>query len=152
MIDPDKPNPFQILGLSTDATNEEIVSRGQELDIIAETDDQRLLYRWAIEQLLTRPLTRLEYELFEVPDARYEDPEWEAFARAHRRNPVDLASLVKDARSPTLDDFDLAALFGLLLRDMLAVGEADIRTAVEGSPFQPGYGPPPLEVKDVIFG
>ena len=82
---PDKPNPFQTLGLPTDATNEEIVARGQELCDLAESEEQRLLYRSAMEQLLTKAEMRLQYELFEIPGAEYEDRDWEHFARAHRR-------------------------------------------------------------------
>lgn len=152
MIQDDKPNPFQVLGLPTNATNEEIVYRGEELNVLAGTEEQRLLYRWAIEQLLTKPLTRLEHELLEVPGASYEDREWEVFQRAHRRNPVDLAALTREAPPPSLEDFDFAALIRLLLSEQLRAPEANIRAAIENSPFQPDCGPPPLEVRDVIFG
>ncbi len=152
MITTDKPNPFQVLELPTDATNADIVARGQELCDLAETDEQRLLYRWAMEELITHPFTRLEYELFEIPDAEYENLDWDRFARKHRRNPVDLAALAREASPPGLDDFDLAALMQLLLDGLLTVPEADVRAALENSPFEAGCGPPPLEVRDVIFG
>lgn len=152
MIVTNKPNPFQVLGLPVDATKKEIKERGEELSDLAETDELRLLYRWAVEQLFTNPRTRLEYELFEIPNAQYEDQQWEDFARAHRKNPVNLAVLVKSAPPARLEDFDLAALIRLFLDGVLTIPEADISVAIDGSPFLPGYGPPPLEVRDVIFG
>lgn len=152
MIETEKPNPFQLLELPTDATKEEIVERGQELCELAETDEQRLLYRWAMEKLITHPSTRLEYELFEIPSTEYEDPEWNRFARTHRKNPVNLTALAKETKHPQLSDFDMAALIGLLLDGLLNVPKGDIRAVLENSPFEAGYGPPPLEVRDVIFG
>ncbi len=85
MIDADKPNPFQVLKLPTHATKKEIVERGRELHDTAETEEQRQLYSWAKEQLLSKPLIRLEYELFEVPETQYEDTELDNFVRKHKR-------------------------------------------------------------------
>ena len=147
----DKPNPFQVLQLPTDATNEDIVTRGQELSELAETEDERLLYRWAIEQLITRKQTRLEYELFEMPAAEYDDPDWDRFERAHRRRPVDLAELARQSTPPDLQDFDLATLLRLILRGLLVLPQPDLAAAFESSPVAFGAGPPPLEVRDVIF-
>jgi hypothetical protein len=147
MISEDKPNPFQVLGLSTDATKAKIVARGQELYDTAETDEQRQLYRWAKEQLLINPRTRLEYELFEPPDTQYENLEWENFIRTHKRSPVRPETVL----SPSIEDFDVGTLLQLLLQDMLAVPEADITAAIHAVPFVPKRKPP-LEVQDVIFG
>lgn len=152
MITIEKPNPFKVLKLPTDATNKDIVARGQELCELAETDKQRLLYRDAIQELITHPLTRLEYELFEIPCARYEDSEWERFSREHRRNPIDLSALASEGPPPSLQDFDLEALINLLLDGLLTVQRADIRVAIENPPFNIGCGLPSLEVRDVIFG
>lgn len=152
MISTDKPNPFAVLGLSTTASQEEIVTRGQELCDLAENDEQRLLYRWAMEQLITHPNTRLGYELFEPPDAQYEDREWEKFARDFRRNPIDLSTLTRDVAPPKVADFDLPGIASLLLDDLLEFSDVDLRTAIDHCPFPPGHGPPPLEVRDVIFG
>lgn len=152
MIETDKPNPFQILELPTNATRNQIAERGGEKCDLAETNEQRLLYRWAMEQLITNPDTRLEYELFEMPDTEYKDEEWERFVKAHRRNPVDLAALIKEIPPPRLEDFDLAALIQIILDGILIVPEADIKIAVDNSPFRAGIGVPPLEVRDVIFG
>ena len=152
MIVTNKPNPFQVLRLPVNATKKEIKEQGEELSDLAETDELRLLYRWAVEQLFTNPRTRLEYELFEVPDAQYEDQRWEGFARAHRKNPVNLAVLVKESSPACLEDFDLAALIRLFMDFILIIPKADISAAIDGSPFLPGYSRPPLEVRDVIFG
>jgi len=152
MIVSDKPNPFKVLGLGTDVSNADIVKKLELLSDLAPTDEEILLYRWAVEQLITCPLTRLQYELFEVPHARYEDPEWEKFARVHRRNPVSMDALVKDVPDPGIEDFDMANLIGLFLDGLLEIPEVDIAPAVERSPFDPDMGLPPLEVRDVIFG
>ena len=152
MIESDKPNPFQVLGLPTNATMKEVVERGQEVDQEAETEEARLLCRWAVEQLRTNPHTRLEYELFEIPATQYEDQEWDNFARANKINPVNLASLAREAAPARLEDFNLHSLIELLLDGLLTIPVADIALIADSSPFLPGYGPPPLEVRDVIFG
>ncbi len=152
MIANDKPNPFQVLGLPTDASNDDIVSRSQELSDLAASEEERLLVRWAVEQLITHPFTRLEYELFEIPGARYEDEEWEELVRKNRRNPVDLEALRGDASPPRLEDFDLAALLALLLDALLEAPPIDIRPALEAPPAAPDAGAPPLEVAHVVFG
>ena len=150
MIAMDKPNPFFVLGLPKDATRADIVARGQELYETAETKEEGLLFRWATEQLITNPRSRLEYELFELPDTRYEDPIWESFVRAHRKKPVDLNALAGET-PPGVEDIDMAALIRLLLDSMVTLTDADITTAIDGSPFMPVYKLP-LEVRDVIFG
>lgn len=147
-----KPNPFKVLGLSVDASYGDIVARKKELDIMAESEEQQLLFKWATEQLITNKLTRLQYELFEVPQARYRDDAWERFTRIHRRNPVDVTAITEGISPPGKDDFDLAALVDLVLRGMLAIPDTDMREAIENAPFRPGRGLPPLEVRDVIFG
>ena len=152
MIATDKPNPFQVLGLPADATKADIVACGEELCDLAETEDLRLLYRWAMDQLLTNPRTRLQYELFEIPNAQYEDQAWKDFARKYGRKPVDLTALVKEASPARLEHFDLSALIQLVLDGLLTIPEADLTAVLDSSPFLPGYGPPPLEVRDVIFG
>lgn len=152
MISTEKSNPFRILKLPTDATNKDIVAQGTELSDLSETDDQRLLYRSAIEELITHNLARLEYELFEIPDTRYDDLEWERFVRLHRRNPINLSAFADEVPPPGLKDFDFEALINLLLDSMLLVPEIDTKTAVINLPFEAGCGLPPLEVKDVIFG
>jgi len=152
MISPDRPNPFRILGLPTDATEAEIVERANEKIDLAETEEERLETRWALGEIITRVETRLAYELFEAPGAVYEDRAWDDFARRNGRQPADLAALTRDAAPPTVDQFDLVALTRLLLDGALIVPEGSVAAALEESPVEPGAGPPPLEVKDVIFG
>lgn len=152
MIEVNKPNPFKVLELPRHASNEDIVCRGRELSELATSDEQRLLCRWAVEQLITKPLTRLEHELFEVPGAQYQDPEWDRFLRRHRRNPVDLTALAQNSPSPTLRDFNLALLIQWFLEGLLALPRADLGKALEHLPVSLDCGPPPLEVRHVIFG
>ena len=148
----DKPNPFQTLSLPVDATSAEIVEKVNERMETADDEDQRQLYRAAgQEQLLQHPLTRVAYELLEVPGARYRDPEWEQFVRKNQKNPIKVADLARECPPPGLNDFDFAALIELALKGLLLVPEADIAAAVEHNPFSPQCGPP-LEVRDVIFG
>lgn len=151
MITGDKPNPFFVLALPTDATRADIVQRGQELYDTAESKEEGLLFRWATEQLLTNPRTRLEYELFELPDTLYEDPAWDSFVRVNKKKPVDLKVITREAVAPSVDDINMAALLQLFLDNMLTLPEADIAIAIAGSPFKPVYKLP-LEVRDVIFG
>ncbi len=150
MIAVDKPNPFFVLGLPSDATRADIVAREQELYETAETKEEGLLFRWAKEQLITNPRIRLAYELFELPDTNYEDPIWESFVRAHKKKPGDLNALTRE-NPPSVEDIDLAALIRLLLDDLVTLPDADISAAIDESLFKLDYRLP-LEVRDVIFG
>ncbi|GHO65071.1 hypothetical protein KSC_039630 [Ktedonobacter sp. SOSP1-52] len=143
-------NPFHILRLPTTATNREIVERSQEFYDLAETDEQREYYRWAKEQLLTNPVLRLKYELFEMPDTQYEDEEWGDFVRKYKRHPVRRDALLKELPPLNAQDFDIAALLHMLLQDLLAVPEADISVAIEEAPKSEMSSP--LEAVHVIFG
>jgi hypothetical protein len=151
MIDSHKPNPFQVLGLSTFATNKEIVERGRELYDTAETDEQRQLYRWAKEQLLSNPQTRLLYELFEAPGTRYEHPELENFLSKYKKNPVSAESLTADAPPISIKDFNMDELIKLLLQDMLMVSQEENAAVTQQVPFH-STAKLPLEVRDVLFG
>jgi hypothetical protein len=150
-LPPDKPNPFGVLGLPADATNEDVVERGKEL---CESTDREgaLLYRWAMEQLITHPLTRFAWEWMEVPGAEYEDADWERFARQHKRLPIDDKALARESPPPQLADFRLDRLLAMFLDDELLVPAASVEPAVESCPFTPDCGPPPVEIHHVIFG
>jgi len=152
MIAHDKPNPFSILALPTDASEADIAQRAQELSDLADTDEERLLYRWAREQVITHPRTRLEYEVFEVPGTEYDDAEWERFERRYRRNPIDLQADAAATSPPTAADFDLAALIRILLDGLLAVPAPDLGPLLASPPVGPGQGPPSVEARDVVFG
>lgn len=147
---PDRPNPFRTLGLATDASNEDIVERGKDL-CESGTREESLLYRWAMEQLITHPLTRFAYEWMETPGAEYEDDDWERFTRAHRKPPIDPAALSRHS-PPELQDFRLDRLLSMFLDEELRAEPAPIALVIEDCPFPPDFGPCPLEVRDVVFG
>jgi hypothetical protein len=152
MLAGDKPNPFSVLELPTDATRADIVARSDELHNTAETKEDSLLFRWAKEQLITNPQVRLEYEFFELPGTEYEDPAWDNFRRTHKKKPVDLNALREESPPPGLDAIDLAALLHMFAETLLpTTSEADITSAIDGTPFIP-VNKLLLEVEDVIFG
>jgi len=152
MIETDKPNPFRVLGLPTSADTSDVTERGQELVELAETEQEELRYRWAMEQLITNASTRSEYEIFEVPDADYDRDDWDRFCRSYQRNPVKIKEVVEQQQPPAPEDFDVSALIDLVLEALLEMPQADLKAAVDNSPFEPGIGPLPLEVRDVVFG
>lgn len=150
MTDTDKPNPFAVLRLPTDATAEQIVRRGQEQTGTTSDDARRQLVEWAIEALITHPPTRALHELFELPDTGYDvDEEWERFVRVHRRNPARPGEVTPSAAAGA---FDFVALVDAVVEDLRRLPEADIAAALAVPPVAPSPGPPPLEVWDVLFG
>ena len=151
MINAEKPNPFQVLKLPTNATKKEIVERSRELYDTAETEEQRQVYSWAKEQLLSKPLVRLEYELFETPETQYEDTELDTFVRKHRRLAIAPDVPLRDAQPIKKEDVSMSELIELVLQDILTVPEGDITIPLHQSSFKPAHKPP-LEVRDVLFG
>jgi hypothetical protein len=147
----DKPNPFSVLRISTDACAEDIVARGQELSDLADDDEQRLLVRWAVEALITHPHARAMYELFEMPATSYDEEAWARFARRHRRNPITLPANSDEEAAP-VEAFDLVALIDALLDDLARVPEPHPAPALVARPTRPDLGPPTVGVWDVIFG
>lgn len=152
MIAIDKSNPFFVLQLPVQADNQAIGGKGQELLIVAESSAQHQLTEWAIEQLITKPQTRLEYEIFEMPDTRYTDAEWKRFCHKHRKNSVDVAAMERDAPPPTEDAFSCAELMNLTIEGIVQTDGTDLKTLLAEMPFRPGCGLPPMEVRDVLFG
>jgi hypothetical protein len=152
MILVEKINPFEVLKLPTNATNSTIVETGKELFELAVTENERLKYRDAIQNLITNPAIRLEYELFEAPNVKYENSDWERFTRIHRKNPVNLSALISKTSPPTLQDFNLEQLIDMLLSGLLHAEKGDINIATDNSPFKIGGNVPPMEVRDVLFG
>jgi len=156
VIADNKPNPFAVLALPTRASEPEIARRAQELSELAPTAEEGRLYRWAREQVITHPRTRLVYEVFEMPRAVYDDPGWESFERKYRRNPVDLGAAAAAAaaavEAPALDHFDIAALISVLLENLLDIPKPDMAVLLAQSPVEVGLGPPPVEVRDVVCG
>lgn len=145
-------NPFHELGLPLDASAADVVHRGDELVVEAVSDDEARDARRAVQELNTHPRDRARYELLEVPDTDYGNTEWDRFARSNRKNPVDPAALAASGEPLQVNDFDLRAVLGLLLDDLLAAPDVDIEPAVRAAPRPLDFGPPPLEVRDVIFG
>jgi hypothetical protein len=145
-------NPFHELGLSVDASDADVVSRGQERVELAATDEEAQDARRAVQELTTHPRERARHELLEVPGTDYRDDAWERFAQRNRKNPVDLQALAAGAQPLRVADFDLRGVVGLLLDDLLTPPSVDIGPAVRNAPEPPAFGPPPIEVNDVIFG
>lgn len=148
----ERHNPFHILGLPIDASDEAIVRRGQSLINTAQSDEQRQLYRWAIDELTLHPLTRLEHALYEFPETAYRDTQWEAFIKKHKRQPAKPDTSVPSAAPLTLADVDMAALLDEVLAALLDVPLVDLEQARKHAPFSMQSLPLPLEVRDVIFG
>jgi hypothetical protein len=145
-------NPFHELRLALDASADDVVRAGEERVDLAENPDEARDARRAVQELNTHPRDRARHELLEVPDADYGDGEWERFARRNRRNPVDLTALAASGQPLQVNDFDLRAVLGLLLDDLLAPPDVDVEPAVRAAPAPITLGPPPLEVRDVVFG
>lgn len=149
MTKPEESNPFRILMLPTNATREEIASRAEDLLLIAQDEEHEQQIRQASEQLKTNPRLRLEYELFELPETRYEDEAWETFARLHRRKPGDATDLTSDAPTPGFEDLDVVALTRLLLEDLVSPSGASLDAALGATPYTPRYTLP-MEEWDTI--
>jgi hypothetical protein len=147
-----KRNPFHVLALPTDATTADIVDRGEELTELARTDEERHAAIEAQRELITHPATRLLHEVLEVPDASYRERDRAAFERRNKRNPVDLTALAAGANPLRRTDFNVHAVIGFLLDDLLRPPPVDVRRAVENPPVPPEVGAPPIEVRDVLFG
>ncbi len=151
MIATDKPNPFRVLMVPSDATLETIVSQSEELYQLAESREEEMLQRWAAEQLSTNARTRLAYELFELPEARYMDEEWESFIRQNKRGENSSPGVLQEMPAPGPDDLNLAALTELLLTDLLVEKEPDLDQAIDGSPLVPKYTFP-LKEEQMLCG
>ena len=147
----DGPNPFHVLRLPTDATKKKIVDRAGELRDLAGSDEEARLYREAVEQLITNPSGRLVFELLEIPDAVYEIPGWDRFARLHSRPPRQ-GALAEESSPPGLGDYDVGVILSRLLEHLLESPIPTLEDIAGSTPFKITYGPSPLEVRDVIAG
>lgn len=147
-----KQNPFHVLGLPRNANDKEVVLRGDELGLTEEPGEAQDLVRWAVRELTVHPATRRVHELLEVPGTDYRDERWARFERLNRRSPVDLVALAAGSPPLRASDFDLGAVIGLLLDELLSPPVVDLRPAAAGPPVPRTDGPPPMEVHDVVFG
>lgn len=129
-------NPFHLLGLPTDADNETVSARTEELlSTAAGPDEQRALLNQARQALLNdRPLQTL----LEVPGTDYRDEEWDRLIRLTRRPPAVLEGI--ETALPRRDDFRLDALLELVLHTQLGIADDD------------GAGTPVEEITHVLFG
>lgn len=151
-METDRPNPFFVLRLATNASKREIIEKAQELYDISASEEERQLYTWAKEQLITHPQKRLVYELFEYPDVRYDDQLFEQFVERYKNAPVPSAEQLLETATPlSLEHLNMVAVFQRLLQSLLEVPESEITTALAHIPF-PVEVRSPLEVRDVIFG
>lgn len=147
-----KRNPFHELGIPVDASDADVVSRGQERVELADSDEAAQDARRAMQELTTHPRERARHELLEVPDTDYRNTAWKRFAQRNRKYPVNPQALADGAQPLRVADFNLRGVVGLLLDDLLTPPDVDLGAAVRNAPEPPAYGPPPMEVRDVIFG
>jgi len=151
-----RPNPFHVLGLPVDTSNEEIVQRAEELTQTARNDEERDLYVWARGELITHPRTRQRHESTEPRHTDYQrERRWEDFEREYRRSSVLLRPLSGQGAGDSrlrLEDFDLAAVV-LILTRWLTEAELDgLAPLFQTVPVSAADGVPRLEVRDVLFG
>lgn len=147
-----KPNPFHVLGLPVTASDQEVAERFQELAMTGEREAGALA-EWAKDELLGLPERRELHVLLQAPGADYRGEAWEDFARQYGRRPAPFDA-GPGGRAPAAgaEHFDLAALARGLLDGMLVPPEVDVRAAAACAPVPLRPGPPPLEVRDVLFG
>ncbi|WP_410597484.1 hypothetical protein [Amycolatopsis sp. lyj-23] len=145
-------NPFHVLQLPADATGKEIVDRAAEAAELADTDAERHAIAEARRALITHPEVRLRHELLEVPGSGYLERDWEPFEHENRRNPVDFSAMTEGAVPLRRADFDLRAILGLVLDEVLALPEPDVAAALTDPPVRPVWDAPPIEVRHVLFG
>jgi hypothetical protein len=151
MIEYGKKNPFQILGISTGASNRDVVSRADEAADEAGNPEGRQLVQWAREQISTHPDIRLAWELLEPPGATYDgSSRWQQFSERYRRPPT--APAGDSATALPQSAFDWSALLSLAVDGLLETEPPDLRPAVQQPPVTLNDLPPLLEVKHVLFG
>lgn len=137
MATPEKPNPFRILMLPTDAEPDEIVNRGKQLRL--RNPEQARLISEAIEQLNAGPRTRLLHELFEFPDTGYKNEGWQTFVKQVLQEPVSTEVLSQPFPEPQLKDLDLASLVQYLLEEISQAEPADLDALIDATPYSPRY-------------
>ena len=147
-----RQNPFHVLGLPTDAGDDDIAERSKELAGLAKTDEERKTVLDARRALITHPDTRRTHELLEAPSTSYRQEEWDTFEHHNRRVPVDRAALEAAAIPLRRTDVDVRALVASVLDELLHPPAVDIRPAIADPPVRPSRGQPPFGVSDVLFG
>jgi hypothetical protein len=157
-------SPFHVLGVSVDASREEIVERAEELARTCGSDEDRKLVVWAGGELTTDPLLRARYEWTEPRSTDYpRQQRWEDFVRDFEGNPVTAHSLADDGagRPGTGDgagsrlraeDVDLAAAVRILIRRAADAGLDSLDPLFQTMPANDADGVSRLEIRDVLFG
>ncbi len=111
-------NPFELLGLSPSASEEEIVRRAGDLRQTAADEEAETAIRQAVQALTGKPEDRLLHSLLAHPGPPLESPALERLAAAFRRLPASEKPATQEA--PALDVAELAALLRPLLLEDLA--------------------------------
>lgn len=157
-------NPFHVLGVSVDASREEIVARADELARASGSDEERTLVAWAEHELTADPLLRARYERTEPRGTDYgRQRRFEDFVRDFTPNPVTAAALADDdaGRPGTgegdgsrlrAEDVDLPAAVRILIREAADAGFDALDPLFQTLPATDADGVSRLEIRDVLFG
>lgn len=139
-------NPFHLLALPIEATDQEVVRRVKELRQTTTDEERRALNEWALAEINRNPATRAFHERTEPPGADYEpEIEWAEFVEDHV-HPI--------ARSTPFGQEDVRLdLVADVLRDwLIGSSDTDLSGLFEQLPARPEDGAPQLEARDVLFG
>lgn len=142
-------NPFRVLMLPTDASPADIARQGEKLRRQAQNIEEETRVREAVELLTADRRTRLFYELFEMPEAGYNDESWEAFARTQEQGSIDMDALAQPWPVPSLEDLDLATLAQMLLEELTDLSPADQDVLLNAVPYAPRYTLPVDEWENI---
>ncbi|MBR7825742.1 hypothetical protein KDK95_05440 [Actinospica sp. MGRD01-02] len=157
-------NPFHVLGVSVDASREEIIARAAELARTCGGDEERTLVAWAEHELTTDPILRARYERTEPRGTDYgRQQRFEDFVREYAPNPVTAARLTGDeAGRPGAGDgdgsrlraadVDLPAAVRILIREAADAGLDALDPLFQTLPATDDDGVSRLEIRDVLFG
>lgn len=149
-------SPFHVLGLSVDATREEIVERAGLLTQALKGAEDRKLIAWAAQELTADPVLRARYERTEPRGTDYaRQQRFENFVRDFTPNPVTTQSLADDGDGGSRlrpEDVDLPAAVRILIRQAADVGLDALDPLFGTIPAHDADGVSRLEIRDVLFG
>jgi hypothetical protein len=158
-------NPFHVLGVSVDASREEIIARAAELAGTCGSGEERTLVAWAENELTTDPLLRARYERTEPRGTDYgRRQRFEDFVREYTPNPVTAARLTGEEAGKAgeedgdgagllrAEDVDLPAAVRILIREAADAGLDALDPLFQTLPVNDDDGVSRLEIRDVLFG
>jgi hypothetical protein len=156
-------SPFHVLGVSVDASREEILERAEELARTCGGDEDRKLIAWARGELTTDPVLRARYERTEPRNTDYaRQQRWEDFVLEFGRNPVTAQSLADNGAGREdagdggsqlrAEDVDLPAAVRILIRRAADAGLDSLDPLFQTMPANDADGVSRLEIRDVLFG